>query len=301
MAFRLLNLVADRILGDRRVSSSMMLTEPFRQRLVEDLVRVANEALGDAGLSADALDPGNLAEIIADFMATYDERPVRDNRGGSGFHNCFWLYLITRIREPTLIVESGVWKGQSSWFLRRAAPGAEIHAFDVSFRRLVYRDPDTHYHERDWGGFDFGSVRGPSLCYFDCHVNQALRIRQAYEKGMRWLVFDDAAPADRLYLFGRPPAPTVPMLFDADIHQGDSLEWVTNGKRHRWDYSASDEHGARALIGAYHLLPDVGARTGWGGFSYLTLVRLRDRGDPTPGGLRPSQVDGSDSVKSPTA
>ncbi len=76
--------------------------------------------------------------------------PSPENEGGSGFHNLFWLQVVARALAPALVVESGVWKGQGTWALRRAVPRAELHAFDVDLSQLVYRDASVEFHEQDW-------------------------------------------------------------------------------------------------------------------------------------------------------
>ncbi len=67
---------------------------------------------------------------------------------------------------------------------------------------------------------------GSALAFFDCHVNQARRVREAYERGFRWLIFDDNAPADRLYGYGLPGLPTIDMVLDTTLIDGDVLGWT---------------------------------------------------------------------------
>ncbi|MEM9156633.1 MAG: hypothetical protein AAGB13_16640, partial [Cyanobacteria bacterium P01_F01_bin.33] len=75
---------------------------------------------------------------------------VRQTRGGSGYNNAILLWSITRILDPILIIESGMFRGFTSWVLRQAAPRAEQYAFDISLDKLQYRAEGVKYYEHDW-------------------------------------------------------------------------------------------------------------------------------------------------------
>ena len=67
--------------------------------------------------------PWSRSEIldhIDEFAALYADRPVKENRGGMKAPHLFALWFIARKLAPDLIVESGVWKGQSTWLLENA-------------------------------------------------------------------------------------------------------------------------------------------------------------------------------------
>jgi hypothetical protein len=213
--------------------------------------------------------------MVEDFLGLYPQRPVRSNTSGSGFHNCFWLYLTLQHLDPELIVESGVWKGQTSWLFHRACPEATIHSFDINLRHLTYKTDAIRFHEMDWRDFDFDRVDpGRSVCFFDCHVNQAKRIREAYDRGFRRLLFDDNPPVHKLYSFGTPGLPTVDMLLDDTVKPGEEIVWTKNGVERRYLYNEEDEYRARGLVANYAVFPDVGGATRYGGFTFLSLVEL---------------------------
>jgi hypothetical protein len=255
--------------------ASYMVTPKYVRRLREELVDVAHPFLAD--LLVDVQRP-RIAALVDEFFETYPTRPVGENVGGSRFHNCFWLHLVLRSLDPALIVESGVWKGQTSWLFREACPAATIHSFDVTFRNLVHRDPSITYHEHDWGGFHFDAVDpARSLCFFDDHIDQAKRVREAHAKGFRTLLFDDNSPVHRIYSFGYPAAPTIDMLFDQNLEPGEVIEWTWKGEPRRWVYDAEEARAARALIARYEVFPDVSALTNYHGMhTFLSFVRLVD-------------------------
>lgn len=254
---------------------SFMLSEKYFKRLKEELCGVAYVFISE-NLNLE-IGHDKLLEIVDDFFHKYPQRPILQNVGGSGFHNCFWLYIVTKILGPSLIIESGVWKGQSSWVLREACPDATIHSFDINLKKLTYRSKSINYHEMDWCEFNFNSVDPlRSLCFFDDHINQAKRTREAYDKGFRTLIFDDNPPVHKLFSFGLPGVPTIDMLLDDSIKPGELIEWVWKGEKKIYLYNKEDEYSARELIRKYAVFPDVGGITKYGGYSYLSIVKLID-------------------------
>src|SRR5262249_14006592 len=115
-----------------------------------------------------------LAAYVHEFRDIYLNSPITRNSGGANFPSGINLFLMVRCLAPEVIVESGVWKGQSSMFLAAACPQARIHAFDPSLQEVKHRSPRVNYHEHDWMGLDIGCKPGArGLCFFDDHLNQA--------------------------------------------------------------------------------------------------------------------------------
>ncbi|MCW8830770.1 MAG: hypothetical protein OQK32_04520, partial [Gammaproteobacteria bacterium] len=77
------------------------------------------------------VDAKIIKTVLNDFVRIYKGRTVTDNSGGAGEYPSAWLFLMAALFNPKLIVESGVWKGHTSWLFRNACPNAEIHSFDI--------------------------------------------------------------------------------------------------------------------------------------------------------------------------
>jgi len=211
---------------------------------------------------------------IRKFIQTWGGREFFENTGGSGFHNAFWLYLFTSALNPALIIESGVWKGHTTWLLKQAAPEAEIHGFDISLKRLEFNHPEVSFHERDWNGHQFESVEAErSLVFFDCHVNHAQRIIEASQKGFKHLVFDDNPPLHKIYSYGQPGFPTAHMLWERDL-PSEEVQWLWKGKPHQARIDPDQAERALKLIKRHLVFPDVGGPTRYGGFSFLTYIEI---------------------------
>ena len=197
------------------------------------------------------------ADIQA-FVHTVPQCPVAQDTGGGGLSAAVLLWTIARAIDPALVVESGTFRGFTTWVLRQAAPQARQYAFDISFAERQRVETGVEYHEHDWMSVPLQAPSGTSaLIYFDDHVDQWRRIREAAARGFRYLVFDDSLPSTALHNDGWAAAPTVDMLFETDITDGEEIRWRTECGPFCLRYDAAQARATRDLIRHHVRLPDL--------------------------------------------
>jgi len=76
-------------------------------------------------------------------------------------------------------------------------------------------------------------------------------------RGFRYLVFDDSLPSTALHNDGWAAAPTVDMLFETDIVDGEEIRWRTECGPFSCRYDAAQAAATRALIRHHVRLPDL--------------------------------------------
>ncbi|KAE8680765.1 Transducin/WD40 repeat-like superfamily protein isoform 1 [Hibiscus syriacus] len=150
----------------------------------------------------------DLISGLEEFVPIYETRPIK-NMYGMGFDHNFGLWFIARWIKPDIMIESGVFKGHSTWVLRQAMPDMPIISLTLRYpekylkKGPAYVDENCSYFAgKDF--VDFGSVnwekvlkvRGISdfsrvLVFFDDHQNELKRLKQALKAGFRHLVFED--------------------------------------------------------------------------------------------------------------
>ena len=254
-----------------------MLTPGLQARVVDKVTDLAATTVRDHVHGAPPGAVGRAREAALAFFDLYDQRPVKDNKGGSGFNDSLWLFCAARALAPDLIVESGVFRGHSTWLLRQACPEAEIHSFDPDLTNLVHRDPRGGLYDVDWTDKPLPSSQGRrALIFFDDHVNQARRVREAQERGFRDLLFDDNFPAEHLYAVGVPPIPTLEMVMDPAIADHREIRWRRRGKSHHEVLDIGEISDCKRLIKHYFVFPDLAPLTRYSAGSGLTLVKLVD-------------------------
>lgn len=258
--------------------SRAMVSPEMVERLRAEITAVVQKTVAETLTFAPSGTANAVPAFIEDFFSLYPHRPVKDNKGGSKLNDSLWLYVMGRSFAPDLIVESGTFKGHSAWLFRQACPQAEIHLFDIDFSNLVFFDPAATYHECDWSKVAMPTAADGrrSIAFFDDHINQARRLREAYNRGFRLLLFDDNFPAYNLYATGGPPVPTLAMVMDSQLYPGMQLQWTRNGKHYSYTYRREDECDARELIDQYIVLPDLAQITRYNPGSTLTVVKLVD-------------------------
>jgi hypothetical protein len=248
-------------------------------KLQARLERLLAETMGPA-LRGAGLEPGPVDAVrgdLAAFFRHYADRPVQDARGGgSGLNDSLWLYLVARAVGPERIVESGTFRGQGAWVLHQACPAAPIDAFDVDTGRVAWTHPNYRVHQREWTDLVRADpANAQALAVFDDHISHARRVVEAHARGFRWILLDDNLAAHQVHATGGPPLPTLAMVMDEGLEDGEEIAWTRNGKDYRWTFDAAAAADARTRIASHHQLPELARITAHPPGSGLTLVRLR--------------------------
>ena len=229
----------------------------LHSRNMQELLHCINEFIAKIGINGTA----SMADLDDYFRSmTYNRAfGIPGTTPGNG---TVWLFLLARVLNPKIIVESGVYCGSSLFTFRNAVPQANIFAFDISFDRLLSRLEGVDYRQYDWGT-DKVQAGGPAdLCFFDDHINNCMRVRQSYERGFRHVVVDDSPDLGEINQFRYPAVPTMSMLENDKWSEGDTVEWNWNGKRLRYTFRIANTFGAKDIIGSIHRFPSLKRWTG---------------------------------------
>ncbi|KAK6912033.1 hypothetical protein RJ641_024126 [Dillenia turbinata] len=151
----------------------------------------------------------DLYKGLEEFIPIYETRPIKNNMYGMGFDHSFGLWFIAQWLKPDLMIESGAFKGHSTWVLRQANPETQIlsltprHPEKYLKKGPAYVDGNcTYFAGKEF--VDFGNVNWKRvmknhgitdlsrvLIFFDDHQDELKRLKQALKAGFRHLVFED--------------------------------------------------------------------------------------------------------------
>jgi hypothetical protein len=152
-----------------------------------------------------------IVERAHEWATRLEHKPFANNNGMAP-DTAFQLFYWVREIAPKLIVESGAWRGFSTWAMRQAAPAAKIisidpifalgHCLDAAKLAPAYWPPDVERTGTDFSccGFEFMDKPAPSLVLFDDHQHKIHRLQQAIQKGFQHLIFDDNLPGRATHL-----------------------------------------------------------------------------------------------------
>jgi hypothetical protein len=145
-----------------------------------------------------SFSPDDLRPYVNDFLELYARRPIRDNAGGMKSPHCFWVYYWLRKLQPEVVIESGVWKGQSTWLIEQTLPTARIISIDMTWKYLEYKSSRAEYTSVDFNTINWTRILGDkaskTLAFIDDHQNNYDRLRTAHTHKIPWMLFEDNYP-----------------------------------------------------------------------------------------------------------
>lgn len=135
---------------------------------------------------------------LSEFEQLYERRPIRNNNGGMKSPHMFAVWYIARRLAPQTIIESGIWKGQSTWLLEQACPSARIISIDLNLARREYISDRVRYSSSDFAEQDWTDIDPlKTLVFFDDHQNAYTRLQQCYWFGFQHVIFEDNYPPEK--------------------------------------------------------------------------------------------------------
>ena len=135
--------------------------------------------------------------FLNDFSSLYKTRPIKNNKGGMLFTHMFYFYLILKNLKPELVIESGVYKGQSTWLIENTLPNSKIISIDINLNKREYISKKSEYRSLDFKYNEFKNLPDNTLVFFDDHVDHVERIKQSNFFGIKNIVLEDNYPTNQ--------------------------------------------------------------------------------------------------------
>ena len=145
-------------------------------------------SLGNVSWSRD-----DIKKSLDNFLDLYSQRPIINNVGGMSAPHCFATYFMMKILDKPFIIESGIWRGQSTWLIEKTCPDAKLICIDPNLNNRKYISEKATYTTTDWSKLNIPFTK-ETLCFFDDHQNAIYRIKCAIKSGFKHLIFEDNYP-----------------------------------------------------------------------------------------------------------
>ena len=133
----------------------------------------------------------DLKKNLFKFNKIYKKRPIKNNFGGMLFGKMFAFYYLLKKINPRYIIESGVYKGQTSWLIQKTLPKAQILSIDIDLTKRVFKSNKIKYSNLDFKHHNFKNLPSSTLVFFDDHQNHVERLMQCKRLGIKNVVFED--------------------------------------------------------------------------------------------------------------
>jgi hypothetical protein len=136
---------------------------------------------------------------IDEFLDLYNNRPIQDNTGGMKSSHMFNAWYVIKKLQPKYIIESGVWKGQGTWFFEKASPDSTIICIDPAPHNRQITSSKAQYLQNDFLTIDWQKSIDTSqaLVFFDDHQSCVERIKYCISQKFIHLMFEDNYPWDQ--------------------------------------------------------------------------------------------------------
>ena len=91
-----------------------------------------------------------LYKFLEEFDKLYKKRPIKNNIGGMQYPHMFAVYCILKKIKPSFVIESGIFKGQSTWLIEKILPKVKILSIDIDMSNLIYKSKKAKYSTVDF-------------------------------------------------------------------------------------------------------------------------------------------------------
>lgn len=144
-------------------------------------------------------DPEDQFLYLEEFFDLYNNRPIQDNTGGMKSAHMFNAWYVVKKLKPKYIIESGVWKGQGTWFFDKASPDSHLICIDPMPQYREISCSKAQYINHDFTTIDWlkSIDTSQALVFFDDHQSCIDRIKHCIVQNFKHIMFEDNYPYDQ--------------------------------------------------------------------------------------------------------
>ena len=199
---------------------------------------------------------------------------IRDLNGGMGYNNGLIFYILISHFQPKKVLESGVWRGFSTFLLDDATlSDSKLFCFDINLGNRKVFSKKASYFESDLmlvDEVDFSSI---DFAFFDDHVSIYDRLQFSLENKIEVVIVDDDVSVTQVHSDGWPPIPTASMVFNYDKIP-KKFDWIFKGNPANADITGLQVDDICKFY-KYIPFPQLSKYTGYQDTSFTSLLLKR--------------------------
>ena len=215
-----------------------------------------------------------LLTSIRRYEEIFRNSKIKDLNGGLGFNNGLFFYVLISHFNPKKIIESGVWKGYSTFLIDDATSiDTKILCFDINLDKREFLSKKASYFESDLTLVSDVDYKKIDFALFDDHVSIYDRLKFCIENEIEIAVVDDDVGVSQVHSDPWPPIPTASMVFNYDKIP-KKFDWICNGMQANADISGLKVHDICKYY-KYSPFPLLAEFTGYKDVSFTSLLLKR--------------------------
>ena len=186
--------------------------------------------LETSGLKYNKFD---IESYINEFENVFMNSPIKEQGSGFGFNEGVFFYTILKIINPTVVIESGVMKGFTTYLIDAATKeNCKIYCYDINLDNNLYNSQKATYINTDITKKIPPTKNEKVVALWDDHTSQIDRLKFSLIHNIKYNFFDDDLSSLNIHSDGWPPIPTISMLKDLEngkISDKD-FKWVSRNR-----------------------------------------------------------------------
>lgn len=266
-----LNISKNKVIKDETFTSYQIEKEILEYRNLE-LLKILQSYLKFFHLHE---NNNNILKYIKEYVSVYYKSPIKALESGFGFNEGLFLFCIIKILKPTLIIESGVMKGFTTYLIDSAAhDSCKIHCYDINFENLEFKSKKATYYNHDINYQEPNLQNEKVLAFWDDHTSQLDRLLFSLEKKIKYNFFDDDLGFLNFHSDGWPPVPSISMLKEIKdkIIIRDRIDWVCRDRKGQLWLNNIKKNNPFNKIKYHRVFPNLFNATGYKNHSQCSFV-----------------------------
>jgi len=217
------------------------------------------------------LDLKELISLIEEFDYIFRKFKFRNLEGGFGYNNALYLFIFIKIFKPSRIIESGVFKGFTTYIIDNAVlENTEIICIEPNINRIQYKSSKAKYYDKDISQIEL-KENSNTLVFFDDHVPHINRINLIKQKNFRYIIFDDDVNISNFFHDGEPPIPTLNMIKNYEYNL-KNFKWTYDNNERSINFEIDEESKSIFLDYYYYRFLELFEFTGYRTSSFTSIL-----------------------------
>ena len=220
----------------------------------------------------------DIQNYVEEYCKVFSRTPILDMNSGFGFNEGLFLFCIIKVIKPSLVIESGIMKGFTTYLIDAATDKqCIINSYDISFENIEYRSKKASYFKNDINQTPPDIKNHKVLAFWDDHTSQLDRLEFAIKNHIKYNIFDDDLGFLNFHSDGWPPIPSITMLYEIknNIIKNPKINWVSRGRKGEMWINEFINNKAIDEISAHKKFLNIFSLTGYKSHSECSFVTLK--------------------------